>query len=196
MKVIWGRGVAVNMPACQAGDRGFKSRRSREVGDTPSSVSFCLASCAGSWSSIHPFAISTTRCSSTASLPKRLRARSARRPMSTASSESRRTTALRAAFAPLDARIHYSVKANGSLAILRHALGAGGRGLRLRERRRNRPLPASRRSREDIVFAGVGKTRDEIAFAVSQAASAGSMSRICAELLHQRSPRTHRASTR
>ena len=27
----WGRGVAVNMPPCQGGDRGFESRRSRLV---------------------------------------------------------------------------------------------------------------------------------------------------------------------
>ena len=28
-RIKWGRGVAVNMPPCQGGDRGFESRRSR-----------------------------------------------------------------------------------------------------------------------------------------------------------------------
>ena len=74
---------------------------------------------------------------------------------------------LREAFAPLNARIHFSVKANASLKILsalhEHgagfdcvsageiflALGAGARG-------------------DDIVFAGVGKTRDEIVYAIAQ----------------------------
>ena len=38
IRVVRGRGVAVNMPACQAGDRGFKSRRSRRM-ETPLMVS-------------------------------------------------------------------------------------------------------------------------------------------------------------
>ena len=73
---------------------------------------------------------------------------------------------LRAAFAPLDARIHYSVKANGSLALLR-ALGNAGAGFDcVSAGEINRCLRAGARAR-DIVFAGVGKTRAEIAFAVS-----------------------------
>lgn len=74
---------------------------------------------------------------------------------------------LRAAFAPLDARLHYSVKANGSLAILRSLLSAGAGFDCVSAGEIDRCLRAGA-SAQHIVFAGVGKTRDEIAFAVSQ----------------------------
>ncbi len=72
---------------------------------------------------------------------------------------------LRAAFAPLGAELHYSVKANGSLALLRllHEAGLGmdtvGAGEIERSRRAGVPP-------ERIVFAGVGKTRAELLYAL------------------------------
>ena len=73
---------------------------------------------------------------------------------------------LRTAFATLEARIHYSVKANDSPALLQ-ALGRSGSGFDcVSAGEIDRCLRAGARAR-DIVFAGVGKTREEIDFAVS-----------------------------
>ncbi len=74
---------------------------------------------------------------------------------------------LRAAFAPLQARIHYSVKANSSLAILQTLAGAGAGFDCVSAGEIDRCLRAGACA-NDIVFAGVGKTRAEIAFAVSK----------------------------
>ncbi len=74
---------------------------------------------------------------------------------------------LRAAFSPLNARIHFSVKANGSLAILRALNNAGSGFDCVSAGEIHRTLKAGAAAR-DIVFAGVGKTREEIAFAVSK----------------------------
>jgi diaminopimelate decarboxylase len=73
-----------------------------------------------------------------------------------------RFTALAHALAPLDHRICYAVKANGSLAILRvlRDLGAGADIVSVGELRR---ALAAGFSPERIVFSGVGKTRDELA---------------------------------
>ena len=72
---------------------------------------------------------------------------------------------LRAAIAPLNAHIHYSVKANGNLDILR-ALTAAGAGFDcVSGGEIYRALSAGARAK-DIVFAGVGKTRAEIAYAI------------------------------
>ena len=73
---------------------------------------------------------------------------------------------LRSAFAPCDARIHFSVKANGNLAILRSLSRAGAGFDCVSAGEIDRCLRAGA-SAQDIVFAGVGKTRAEIAFAVS-----------------------------
>ena len=72
---------------------------------------------------------------------------------------------LAAALAPLDAHVHYAVKANDHLAVLR-VLGAEGAGADIvsgGEMRRALAagIPASR-----IVFSGVGKGEDEIRFAL------------------------------
>jgi len=72
---------------------------------------------------------------------------------------------LKAAFAPLGAELHYSVKANGSLALLR-LLRDAGLGMDTVsageiERARRAGVPPER-----IVFAGVGKTRAELEYAL------------------------------
>ena len=74
---------------------------------------------------------------------------------------------LRSAFERLGARVHFSVKANGSLAILRALKGAGAGFDCVSAGEIHLALTAGARG-EDIVFAGVGKTRDEIAYAISQ----------------------------
>ena len=69
---------------------------------------------------------------------------------------------LQAAFSSLNARIHFSVKANGSLAILRALNNAGSGFDCVSAGEIHRTLKAGAVAR-DIVFAGVGKTREEIA---------------------------------
>jgi len=73
---------------------------------------------------------------------------------------------LERAFAPLSARLHFSVKANGNLDILRalNEIGAGFDCVSGGEI--YRALKAGAKAR-DIVFAGVGKTRDELAYAIT-----------------------------
>ncbi len=78
-----------------------------------------------------------------------------------------RARALRAAFAGLDVAVHYAVKANDHLAVLRllHEEGLGAdvvsAGELLRARRAG--VPAA-----EIVFSGVGKTDGELRLAVSE----------------------------
>ena len=72
---------------------------------------------------------------------------------------------IRAAFAPLNASIHYSIKANGNLALLR-LLSAEGLGMDAVSageiyRAREAAVDPGR-----IVFAGVGKTPAELAYAL------------------------------
>lgn len=72
---------------------------------------------------------------------------------------------LQAAFAPLDAQIHYSLKANANLAVIRllRDLGLGMDAVSGGEM--DRALRAGV-APADIVFAGVGKTPAELAFAL------------------------------
>ena len=74
---------------------------------------------------------------------------------------------LRAAFAPISARLHYSVKANVCAAIL-EALAGQGAGFDCVSGGEIRLALAADCAAGDIVFAGVGKTRNEIDFAVRQ----------------------------
>jgi len=72
---------------------------------------------------------------------------------------------LKSAFAGTKARFHFSVKANGNLDILR-ALSDVGAGFDcVSGGEIFRAQKAGARA-EDIVFAGVGKTRDELAYAI------------------------------
>lgn len=72
---------------------------------------------------------------------------------------------LNAAFAPLHARLHFSVKANGNLDLLRALREAGAGFDCVSGGEIFRALKAGAAA-EDIVFAGVGKTRAEIKYAI------------------------------
>ena len=74
---------------------------------------------------------------------------------------------LERAFAPLAARLHFSVKSNGSLAILR-CLQAEGAGFDCVSAGEIALALSAGAAGGDIVFAGVGKTRQEIAYAIEQ----------------------------
>ncbi|PJF38275.1 MAG: diaminopimelate decarboxylase, partial [Phototrophicales bacterium] len=68
-------------------------------------------------------------------------------------------------FSPLNAHIHYSVKANGNLSILR-ALVANGLGLDVVSGGEIYRALLAGTNPEKIVFAGVGKTIDDIQYAL------------------------------
>lgn len=74
---------------------------------------------------------------------------------------------LQQAFAPVSARLHYSVKANGNAAILRTLVEHGSDFDCVSGGEIQRVLAAGGAARQ-IVFAGVGKTRAEIEFAVER----------------------------
>ena len=74
---------------------------------------------------------------------------------------------LRQAFAPIAARLHYSVKANGNAAILRALVGQGSGFDCVSGGEIKRVLAAGGAARQ-IVFAGVGKTRAEIEYSVER----------------------------
>ncbi len=71
------------------------------------------------------------------------------------------------AFASLDAAIHYSLKANGNLAIIRALLAEGAAMDAVSGGEIYRALQAGANPAH-IVFAGVGKTEDELTYALDQ----------------------------
>jgi diaminopimelate decarboxylase len=71
------------------------------------------------------------------------------------------------AFAELRPEIHYSAKANGSLAVLRAIIAAGAGIDAVSAGEIHKALVAGAKA-EDIVFAGVGKTPKELAYALEQ----------------------------
>ena len=74
---------------------------------------------------------------------------------------------LRDAFSQVDAHIHYSAKANSSLAVLKVLTDAGAGIDAVSGGEIFRALRAGA-SPKDIVFAGVGKSREEIKYALEQ----------------------------
>ena len=74
---------------------------------------------------------------------------------------------IRAAFADLNPHIHYSVKANGNLSVLKGLIRAGAGIDAVSAGEIHRALMAGANPQE-IVFAGVGKTPREVAYALEQ----------------------------
>lgn len=75
--------------------------------------------------------------------------------------------AIRSAFADLNAHLHYSVKANGNLSILKALIRAGAGVDAVSAGEIHRALMAGANP-QDVVFAGVGKTPREVAYALEQ----------------------------
>ncbi len=74
---------------------------------------------------------------------------------------------IREAFAAVQPHIHYSAKANANLAILRTLVNAGAGIDAVSAGEIHKALLVGTKP-EDIVFAGVGKTRDELRYALEQ----------------------------
>ncbi|MBA3870313.1 MAG: diaminopimelate decarboxylase [Anaerolineae bacterium] len=74
---------------------------------------------------------------------------------------------IRAAFGELNPHIHYSAKANASLAVLHTIINAGAGIDAVSSGEIYKALRVGTKP-EDIVFAGVGKTRDELRYALEQ----------------------------
>ena len=74
---------------------------------------------------------------------------------------------IRAAFGALDAHVHYSAKANANLMLLQALIEAGAGVDAVSAGEIYRALKAGA-DPDHIVFAGVGKTPDELAYAVTQ----------------------------
>ncbi len=79
----------------------------------------------------------------------------------------RRFAAFTDAFGGQDAMVCYSVKANSNLAVIRTLAGLGSGADVVSEGELRRALAAGIPP-EKIVFSGVGKTRDELAYAIAQ----------------------------
>lgn len=74
---------------------------------------------------------------------------------------------IRAAFAPLNAHLHYSAKANANLSLLKTLVNAGAGIDAVSAGEIHRALQAGAKP-DSIVFAGVGKTPNEIGYALEQ----------------------------